>query len=218
MELKNYKAVLFDFDGVLADTMEDNFFAWKKSFLDFGIDIKREDYFPLEGMKLIEVAKKISHKYNLQVDPSVIMNLKNKYYLEINKFSFYPGIEDLIEILSDQILIGLVSASPRKKLEKTVPTYFLDRFNVVISGDDTENGKPSSEPYLSAMKKLNVSPEDTVVVENAPLGIKSAKSAGAYCIAIATTLKGEYLKEADKIVNNHEELKDLFGQTFPQFL
>ena len=56
------------------------------------------------------------------------------------------------------------------------------------------------------MKKLSVSPEESIVVENAPLGIKSAKTAGAYCIALTTTLDKEYLEEADEIVTNHQEL------------
>ena len=63
MENLNFKAVLFDFDGVLADTMEDNFKAWKKAFENFGINIKREDYFYLEGYKLINVARIILQRY-----------------------------------------------------------------------------------------------------------------------------------------------------------
>ena len=205
--MKNLKAVLFDFDGVLADTMQDNFQAWKKAFADFGIEIKQDDYFPLEGMKLINVAKTISIQYNINPNPEEIVKLKSKYYLEDHSFSFYPEVPELINFLKERgKLLAIVSASPREKIERTVPKDFLDKFDVVISGEDTKKGKPNPEPYSTGMKKLNVKPEESLVVENAPLGIKSAKSAGAYCVAITTTLGEEYLRESDKVTNSHREL------------
>ena len=96
---KKIKAILFDFDGVLADTMGNNFLAWQKAFKNYGIDIKREDYFPLEGMKLIEVAKKISNKYNVRLDPEAVVKFKNGYYLKNHSFSFFPKVIELIDLL-----------------------------------------------------------------------------------------------------------------------
>lgn len=210
MKKENLKAILFDFDGTLADTMEDNFLAWKKAFQDYGIKIQREDYFLLEGMNLLGIAKTLGERSGLdeRIFPEIV-NLKNKYYLKNNKFRFYTGAVKIIKEIKKKKLIALVSGSPREKLEKTVPREFLDNFNTIVSGDDTVNGKPHPEPYLIAMKKLNLNPEECIVVENAPLGIKSAKSAGVYCIAITTTLDKEYLREADRIIKNHEELREI---------
>ena len=208
--MKKFKAILFDFDGVLADTMEDNFLAWKKAFKNY-VMINRQDYFLLEGMKLIKVAESISEKYNLDINPEKIVKLKNKYYLKDHLFKFYPETEKLINLLKKRnILLGVVSASPKEKLEKTVSKEFLAKFDVIVSGDDTNQGKPNPEPYLTAMNKLSLNNEDCVVIENAPLGIKSAKNAGMYCIALTTTLNKKYLKEADKILNNHKELEGFF--------
>ena len=207
--MKNLKAILFDLDGTLADTMQDNFKAWQKAFEDFDITIKEKDYFPLEGMKLIKVAETISEKYNLDCSPEEIVQLKNKYYLEDHSFSFYPGVPELIDFLREKgKLLAIVTASPREKLEKTVPQDFLSKFRVIISQEDTEKGKPNSDPYLAVIKKLRVSPEECLVVENAPLGIKSAKAAGAYCIAITTTQTKSELKEADLVVSSFRKLKD----------
>jgi beta-phosphoglucomutase len=205
--IPNLKAILFDFDGTLADTMEDNFLAWKKAFQKYNIEITREDYFPLEGLLLIEIAKRISRKYNLVVDDfNNVVELKNSFYLANNNFRFYQGVEELIKTLKKKYILALVSASPRQKLEKTVPNDFLKLFNVIISGDDVKNGKPNPEPYLSAIKHLFLNPEDCIAVENAPLGIESAKSAGVYCIAVTSTVSKEYLKKADKIISNILEL------------
>lgn len=207
--MKNtFKAVIFDFDGVIADTMEDNFLAWKKAFLDFKIEIIPKDYYPLEGMKLILVAASIGKKYGLgDINAKKIVELKNEYYLKNHKFKFYPGIVGLINLLkSRKIKIAIVSASPRDKLTKTVPEEFLKKFDSIVSGDDTVHGKPNPEPYLKAIDSLAIPPKMCVVVENAPLGISSAKSAGAYCIAIKTTLDEHSLSKADIIVKNHDEL------------
>ena len=210
-KMKNYKAILFDFDGVLADTMQDNFLAWKKSFADFKVEIEGEDYFPLEGMKLIRVAKTISKKYNVDLDPEEIVRKKNKHYLLDHSFSFYEGVPELIDLLKKKgKFLAIVSASPREKLERTVSPEFLNKFDAVVSGDDTEKGKPDPTPYLVAMDKLGVSPKESIVIENAPLGIKSAKRAGIYCIAITTTLDKKILAEADEIINNHRELFSYF--------
>ncbi len=209
--MKKIEAVLFDFDGVLADTMNDNFLAWKKAFANFGVNIKKKEYYLLEGLKVNDVAKLLSKQHNA-IDLSFfrIVNLKNRYYLENHSLCFYSEIPEIIKMLKEQNkLIAIVSASPKQKLKRTVPKDFLDIFNSVISGDDYSKGKPDPEPYLTAMRKLKIKPYECVVVENAPLGIKSAKSAGAYCIAITTTLSKKYLKEADRIVRNHKELKEI---------
>jgi len=208
--MKTFKAVLFDFDGVLADTMEDNFQAWKQSFQEKGVEIRRKDYFSLEGMQLKEIAKTISKKYNINPNPEEIVKKKNVYYLQYHSFRFYSGINKLIDKLKERNkLLAIVSASPKEKLCKTVPTEFLKKFDVVTSGNDVKNGKPNPESYLTTLKKLNIKPEEGVVIENAPLGIKSAKAAGTYCIALTTTLDKNYLQEANKIINNHEELERL---------
>lgn len=203
-----YRAVLFDFDGVLADTMQDNFLAWKKTFRTFGINIKEKDYFPLEGLQLREVAKSLFKKYQIDLNLEKIIKLKDKNYLENHSFSFYSEIPPLINQLKERgKLLAIVSAGTKNRIKKTVPEEFLNQFNFVVSGDDTLRGKPFPDPYLVAMNNLNVKPNECIVIENAPLGIKSAKSAGAYCIALKTTLNEEYLKEADIILNTHNDLK-----------
>ena len=207
---KQIKAILFDFDGVLADTMEDNFLAWQKAFKDYEINIKKEDYFPLEGMELIKIAKKISGKYKVHPDPETIVKLKNKYYLEDHSFFLYPKAAELIDLLKkNKFLLAIVSAGTRERLRRTVPAEFLKKFDTIISGEDSKNGKPSPDPYLNAAKKLGVSPEECVVIENAPLGIKSAKKAGMYCIAICSTLDQLFLSEADEIIDKFEDLEKL---------
>jgi beta-phosphoglucomutase len=205
--MEKIKAILFDFDGTLADTMEDLFLAWKKAFLVFGVEIKKEDYFPLEGTKVLEIARIISEKHNLNSNFEEIVKLKEEFYLKENSFSFYPGVFEFVDSLYNYgIIMAIVSASQKEKLEKTVPKDFLSKFNLVITSEDYVYGKPNPEPYLKAISKLGLIPEECIVVENAPLGIKAAKGAGCYCIAIESTLPKEFLKEADIIVSKFNDL------------
>ncbi len=211
MENRNFRGVLFDLDGVLAKTMDDNFEAWKAAMRDFKTDIATEDYFPLEGMNLYEIAKILCKINNIDVsDYADIVKKKEEYYLKNNSFELYPNVEGFVDYLkSKNVLMGIVTAGLPERLHSSVPLEFLSKFDVVIAGDKTTRGKPFPDPYLKGAQELGLKPEESIVVENAPLGIQAAKSAGAYCIAICSTLDRSYLEEADEIVEKFEDLNTL---------
>ena len=73
------------------------------------------------------------------------------------------------------------------EVKKILPSELFNRFEAVVSGSDVTNGKPHPEPYLKALKKLELAPQHAVVVENAPFGIASAKAAKLQCLAIETS-------------------------------
>lgn len=198
--------------------MEDNFRAWQAAMSEYGINIKPEDYYPLEGAMVHEVAQMILTQYGVSnVSGDEVAKKKEKHYLENHHFEFYPGVETLINRLcSHKIPIALVTAGLRSRLDHSVPAGFLEKFDTVVTGDMTQHGKPSPEPYLKAIEKLRLEPEDCVVVENAPLGIQSAKKAGAYCIALRSTLSNGYLNEADEVLDSFEDLEN--SGTFKEFL
>lgn len=204
------KGILFDFDGTLAQTMEDLLAAWQHSFRQYGITIQKEDYFPLEGMEMLQIATTLAAQYNLSLPEQEfpqIVERKEKYYLEHHSFSFYPGVVELIENLHTKgIRMGIVTASSRQKLHKTVPAAFLEKFEVVISQELSGRGKPFPDPYLAGLHALQLLPEQCLVIENAPLGIESAKKAGLYCIAVTSTVGREELGEANEVVSKFKEI------------
>lgn len=188
--------------------MEDNFKAWRAALREYGIDLKPEDYYPLEGLSVFELPERFSKKYQRKLPSAqTVVDQKEAHYLKNHRFSFYPGAEALVDLLgSHQIPLAIVTTALRARLNQTVPPSFLARFQGVVTGEDTSEGKPSPAPYLKGAEKLGVRAEDCLVVENAPLGIESAKRAGAYCIAVCNTLSRQYLRQADEVV---ESLKDL---------
>lgn len=202
------KGILFDFDGVLAETMEDFYQAWKAVFIESGYFIKQEEFYMLEGMRVTDVAAKFCQKGGIPNNKiEIILAKKEAYYAKNHSFKFYPGVEDFISNLKKVgVPLGIVTAGTKDRLTKTVPLDFLSNFNAIVSNETGGRGKPFPDPYLRGASDLSLSPKECIVIENAPSGISAAKSGGAYCIAICSTLPRKYLEEADEIINNFSEL------------
>lgn len=211
------RAVLFDFDGVVVRSMEDHYEGWRKALAEYGIDMSPEELYILEGQGVEAVAHQLTRKFNIPTEETPnIIEKKQFYYDQLKKIEFYP---DLVEVLQwakeKQLNTAVVTGGDRKRVESTLENYGLNvYFDVVVTSDDVQQSKPSPEPYLRAARLLNVEPADCVVIENAPLGIRSAKAAGMTCIAITTTLSASFLRQADVVVTNLKEvlvaLKKLF--------
>ena len=209
---KKIKGILFDFDGVLAKTMEDNFNAWKLAMKEYGVDLKENDYYILEGMPLKETAKKYCKKFGINESLAAeIVKKKEEHYLKKHNFEFYQGVEEFIDLLKSKgIRIGLVTSAWSGRLQNTVPHEFLKKFDTIIPGDKIRRGKPFPDQYLKGLSELKLKESECVVIENSPLGIQAAKNAGLYCIAICSTLDKSYLKGADEIINKFNDLKNTF--------
>lgn len=210
--MEKFKAVLFDFDGVIAKTMEDNSRAWAQACTELGFAFDPEEFFLCEGMKSTEYAGRLVSRHGRETtEIEKLVARKNEVYCSNNQFSFYLGIESLVERLRDDgIMIGVVSGGSRQRLLAGRSAELLKRCDTVVTGDELKQGKPSPEGYIRAALELKVSSSECLVIENAPLGIESAKKAGMRCIAVCSTLSSNHLREADEVVADHAELVQLF--------
>ena len=206
--MKVFKALIFDFDGTLAKSMEDNYLAWKAAAFEHGAELLPEDYYPLEGTRVKELADWMNKKFDLNLDnPEQLAEKKEAHYLANHKFELYPGAATLVRSLRHSAIpIAMVTAGSRRRITGSAPADFLAQFDAIVTAEDTQKGKPDPDPYLKGAEKLGVKIEECLVIENAPLGVASAKRAGAFCIALCTTLSGNHLSRADKIVQSMEEL------------
>ncbi|RME61102.1 MAG: HAD family phosphatase [Candidatus Dadabacteria bacterium] len=210
--LKRLKlALIFDYDGVLERSIEENCSAWQEAFKKKNVPFNKEKYFLLEGKKgeeiiydlLLSEGKKSKGLLN------EIVKVKQTIYKQISTFTLYPYVLEIIELLLKKgIPIGVVSGGSKKRLFSGQRKKFLERFNVVITGDEVEFTKPHPEPYLRAAEKLGVKPNSCIVIENAPLGIDSALKAGMFCTALCTTLPNTCLSKAHVVLKDHKELKE----------
>lgn len=208
--MTRFKAVLFDFDGVLGRTMEDNYSAWKSSLADVGIPLAKEDYFLLEGISTRELARQMLEKHGKDTGlAEAVAKKKDQNYLNNNSFSLYEGAAETVRKVKDSgYKTALVTAASHGRLTKTLPATLLGAFECVITADKIARGKPFPDPYLAAAAELSVRPEECAVIENAPVGIQAAKSAGMFCVAITSTLDAKHLAKADRIVG---DISGIFG-------
>jgi beta-phosphoglucomutase len=203
------QAILFDFDGVVIRSMEDHYEGWRKALEEYGIDMAPEELYVMEGSGVEELANQFTRKFNIPHDeaPNIIRK-KSFYYDQIKKIEFYPNLIDVLQWIKEKELkTALVTGGERFRVMETLENFGLaGQFNAIVTADDVEFTKPSPEPYLKAAEILNVEPKACVVIENAPLGIRSAKNAGMYCIAVTTTLPRKYLTHADVVTDSLEEV------------
>jgi HAD superfamily hydrolase (TIGR01509 family) len=205
------RAILFDHDGVLVDSMSYHVQAWKRVMARHGIEIEPLEILLAEGATTMEVAAELFHRHNKPASPDQVQEIvleKRDEYLANNATRLNDGILDVLEYLKyNRYRLGLVTGSIRSQVEPVIGPEISSWFDCIITAEDVERGKPDPEPYLRAMQKLHVAPSECLVIENAPLGIRAGKSAGAAVVAITTTLAPYYLREADAIVHDFEELR-----------
>lgn len=215
----NKKAVLFDMDGVILDSMPYHVRAWKEAFKEYGLkELDDKVFYLYEGAIEPETACRLFSKNGAKLEIKDFFNILErqkaifikKYAKKIRPFEDIPRI---LSFLRDRgIKLGLVTSSHGKILEAVLPEKISGFFHHIVTGDEVERRKPHPDPYLKGLKGIGLdAPDGVFAVENAPSGIKSAKRAGLRCIAITTTLPEKKLSDADLIIKMHRELLDFFN-------
>jgi beta-phosphoglucomutase family hydrolase len=207
--------VIFDMDGVLADTGPIHFESWLKMANEIGYEFTKKFFDETFGQQSIPITRKLVGN---NVDQELVenwANLKEEYYREMvrDKIKALPGVIDLLKNLKKNgIKLALGSSGPQENVELLLNVLNIKSFfNAVITASHVKHGKPAPEVFLTAAKKLKVKPKNCIVIEDAPVGIKAAKKAGMRVIALTTTHNKKELTGADLIVNdlNHLNLDDL---------
>lgn len=208
------RAVIFDFDGVLADTMFDNCKAWQKAFALYGFQMDDIEYYRLEGMGRFQIAEYFIEKYSLE--PSIKKNLveaKEMNYKKNNSFKYYDYVNEIFAFLNEKgISTAIVTGASKTRIQEHLNENISQYLKALVTADDVMHTKPNPEPYLKAAAMMEINPKDCLVIENAILGIDSAKRAGCYCFALETTLSADDLAEADEIFTNHFQLLNRLKQ------
>lgn len=187
------KAALFDMDGVLYDSMQNHAVAWHDSMKEYGIVMSREEAFLYEGMRGVETIQKMCIRqwgYKVSDDEAMKMyQTKSEHYSRCAPAFLIPHVHQLQEEMKRcGLTIGVVTGSGQVSLLKRILQDFdgLVSPDVLVSANDVQHGKPAPDPYLMGMKKAGTLPYETIVVENAPLGVQAARAAGCFTVAVNT--------------------------------
>ena len=187
------RAVLFDMDGVLYDSMPNHARAWVQSMSEAGLRMSSDDAFRYEGMRGVETIKLIARQQwgrtISDAESQAIYDEKSRLYALQPKAGKISGVEELMLLLDKMdITIGVVTGSGQHSLLDKLEEEFagLVSRERMVTSFDVSRGKPCPDPYLMGMHKCGVKPWQTIVVENAPLGVRAGVAAGCFTIGVNT--------------------------------
>ncbi len=219
-----YKAVFFDMDGVILDSMTSHVTSWKKALLEAGCHINEELLYLHEGAIEPDVAIGIFNREGCKIChkrfAEIFSRQKEIFISEhLEHISPYPDVETVLsQLKGNDVQIGIVTSTHEDMLDHILPPQIKEQMSFVITGDNVTRRKPCPDPYLAATSFSGFAPQQCLVVENAPAGIKAAKAAKLSCAAIATTLHPQHLQQADFILHTHTELfQIIFDNNFERF-
>jgi beta-phosphoglucomutase len=209
---KPLQAFIFDLDGVITDTAEYHYLAWKELGEELGIPFTREFNEELKGVSRMDSLEKILALGGRQNDFSQeekeeLAAKKNEHYVRlianISPKDILPGIKELLaEIKEKGYKLGLASVS--KNAFTVMDSLGLrDQFDVIVDAATIEKGKPHPEIFLTAAKLLNVDPSACIGIEDAAAGVDSIKGAGMFAVGVGNE---KTLAKADIVYSSTSEL------------
>ncbi len=202
-------SLIFDMDGVLLDSMPHHADAWIRVFDEWDVRITKDDVYEIEGANHLQGLQWLFNRAGKSIsaeDYDVILDRKVEIFSGLGRVEPFDGIGDCLSKLKSSFRLALVTGSERVTVERLVSEFFPDIFDVVVCGDDVQQGKPFPDPYLKAVEMLGVEKGECLVVENAPMGVEAAKSAGLYCVGVPTYVSPEKLSQADIVLRDHLSL------------
>lgn len=187
------RAALIDMDGVLYDSMPGHTLAWKRMMDGEGVECTREEFYLYEGMTGAATIDLLFRRaFGHDCDPErskELYAIKSRYFKESGPRLPMPGADRMLAALGaaglTRVLVtGSGQASLLEALDRDYPGAF--GADCRVTAHDVVHGKPDPEPYLKGASKAGADARDCIVVENAPLGVRAGKAAGAFTIAVTT--------------------------------
>lgn len=221
---KNFdlKAVLFDMDGVLYDSMPAHAQSWQETMEDFGFkNTKPEDFYLHEGRvgdsTINMIYEEELNRPATEEEKREIYARKSELFTRYNSGAILEGSGQIVEMVKENGLLPvLVTGSGQPTLLDKLNDNFPDTFvrETMVTAFDVEIGKPHPEPFLMGLQKGgDLRPNQAIVIENAPLGTEAAHRAGIFTIAVNTgPLADKILWDsgANMVLHSMEELHEVF--------
>ena len=187
------------------DSMDYHAEAWRQAFAAYGLSAPIEWFYLWEGIIGPEVVEMALARLGATLAPGDadgVYRQKQAYFSAAFRPRAMPGVDTLYRAIERLgYPVAVVTGSEHATAVHMLQTIgFESVVRVVVGSDNVRRGKPAPDPYLLAAERLGAPAAHTLVLENAPEGIKSARAAGMPCVAVATTLDAADLRAADHIV------------------
>lgn len=216
------RAILFDFDGVLADTEPIHLRMFQKVLLEEGITLKESDYYSKYlGFDDRTCFQAVFYDQRKKLSRSRLEEMLRR---KTRAFKVYvasrnvllPGVKRVVRMLGSRFPLAIISGALRREILLILKSTELDGyFSLIVSAEDVQKGKPHPEGFRYALKQLNqkvFTPEwplvasECLVIEDSHWGIEAARRAGMLCLAIATSYPQAKLRDADQVITSLKEL------------
>ncbi|APJ04779.1 HAD family hydrolase [Silvanigrella aquatica] len=196
-KILNKKAILWDFDGCLCDSERIHFLAYEKAFLEYNHTLNEHEYYETFTHTGGGVAKEVE-KYNIKCDAEAIRKDKAKHYWELisnKKAIFYNEIPFILKIMKEnKIINAIASNSPATEINLILSQHNEEKLpiDMIVGLEPGMRKKPYPDLYLKALKQLNLSPSEVLVVEDSDRGLIAAHKADCEAIWVKTSLNDRF--------------------------
>lgn len=211
--MRMFKAVIFDWDGTLADTRRTVTESFRRVLSEAGYTISDEFIDRRIGVGTRKIMEDALRECGIDFDEEELERLverKIEFQTELTgAVDLFEGAVELLDALYGRVKIALATMGPRKVVDRLLSEKSIRRyFDVVVTADEVPKPKPNPEIFLKAARRIKVRPEECLVVEDSIFGVKAAKAAGMGCVAVpsgAYTAEELRKEEPDLLINSLKE-------------
>lgn len=211
------RALIFDFDGVIADSEPLHLTAFQETLAVHGITLGREEYYARylgfdDHDAIVEALGTAGRPAAPETVRTLMADKATRFLALARAASLLPGVDRLVREAAARVPLAIASGALRLEIELVLANAGLaDAFSAVVSAEDVRAGKPSPEGFLAALGRLrarvpDLAPAECVVVEDSPPGVEAARRAGMRCVAVTSSVARAALAQADLVVSSLEEV------------
>ncbi len=188
LPLGEFRALLFDCDGTIADSMPLHYVAWKRALGEHGCEFPEDIFYAWGGMPAAEIIATLGRQQNIAMPIADVERRKEALYYEM-----LPDLSAVPEVLAEidrnwtgaKLPMAVVSGSTRDSVTRSLAALgLLDRFATLVCAGDYARSKPAPDPFLVAAQQLGVEPSACLVFEDTEMGIQAATAAGMASVKI----------------------------------
>lgn len=216
--MKNYKAILFDMDGVLIESEHLIRAAAILALAEYGVTAKHEDFLEFTGMGEDRFVGGVAEKHGLEYKTEMKERAYHYFGQRVKEEAHVPaGVKEMLEALHQKgLTLAVCSAADLRKVRYNLMAIGVDEsiFTALVTGSDVARKKPFPDIYLEGARRIGMDPQDCLVVEDAISGIQAAHAAGMDAVGVPTTFSQEVLREKaapEYMLNEIRELTNLFN-------
>ena len=180
------KALIFDLDGTLADTMPIHYIAWRNAAATYGIEFTIELFSQLAGIPLYPTVVRLNQLFGTNIDPQEMGDIKEaEFERNMHLTPEIKPVTDLVRTWHGKLPMAVGTGGSRRLSLKTLGIIGLNGyFDILVSSEDVTNFKPHPDTFVSCAKLMGVDPVDCEVFEDGVLGFQAAKAAGMMVVDV----------------------------------